>query len=152
MKITTWLVLLLLTSVQLSAQDHPNPYTAVENFFEAFHSCDSLALQQAFSTKARLMQSNDENGKSSLRISAIDRFIKAICRRPETPIWEEILGNPVVQQHQHLATVWVTFQFYLDEQLSHCGINAFTLIWEDDRWKILSLIDTNENVCTDNSL
>ena len=57
------------------------------------------------------MQSNDENGKSSLRISAIDRFIKAICRRPETPIWEEILGNPVVQQHLHLATVWVPFQF-----------------------------------------
>lgn len=146
-KTNGFLLVWLFGSFLLSAQNHPNPFKTVEFFFDAFHAKDSLALRQAFSKQARLMRSSDHNGESILKPSNIKRFIQSVSTRPSQPVWRESLGKPIVHQQQHLAMVWVPFQFFLDQNLSHCGINAFTLIWEDKRWKILSLIDTATRNC-----
>lgn len=129
------------------AQSRPSPYTAVEHFFEAFHAKDSLALQDLFHPEARLMRSVNRNGNPIVQDNDIQRFIRAVASRKATPVWEERLGKPQVQQHQNLATVWVPFHFYLDDSLSHCGYNAFTLVWDTKQWKILSLIDTGTKEC-----
>ena len=52
----------------------------------------------------------------------ISSFIKAVTTRPDSPVWLEQLGTPIVNQHQNLALVWVPFQFFRDEVISHCDI------------------------------
>lgn len=140
---------LLLFSLCLTsyAQERPNPYTAVATFFKAFHAKDSLAMQNSFVPEARLMRSLNRKGKATVQENNLQRFIRAVATRKASPVWEEQLGSPVVQQHQNLATVWVPFRFYLDANLSHCGYNAFTLVWDNQQWKILSLIDTGTKDC-----
>lgn len=138
---------LAVSSCFLSAQEKPSPYTAVTAFFEAFHAKDSSALQQAFSHKARLLRSGNRNNIPKLSENNIHEFIQAVSTRKDSPVWEERLGEPIVQQHLNLATVWVPFRFYLDQNLSHCGYNAFTLHWIGDQWKILTLIDTATKDC-----
>ena len=135
-----------LTSTVL-AQNRPNPMESVERFFQAFHAKDSLGMQQLMSPKARLLRSTVKNGLAVVQENDLNRFIRAVATRKDSPKWEERLGQPIVQQHLNLATVWVPFRFYLDNTLSHCGYNAFSLSWDGQSWQILSLIDTGTKDC-----
>lgn len=128
-------------------QERPSPYTAVESFFAAFHAKDSLGMQNNFLPEARLMRAIGKAGRPPVQFNDLQRFIRAVALREASPKWEERLGKPIVQEHLNLATVWVPFRFYLGETLSHCGYNAFSLVWAGERWKILSLIDTGTKDC-----
>ena len=139
-----WVALYSTLSIE---QERPSPYTAVESFFAAFHAKDSTGMQQLISPKAHLMRSTLNNGQPIVQENDIKRFIRAVATRKDTPVWEERLGKPVVQQHLNLALVWVPFRFYLDDTISHCGYNAFTLSWDGQQWTILSLIDTGTKDC-----
>ena len=55
----------------------------------------------------------------------------------EEPIWD-----PVVEVSDRLATVWVKYAFYADEQFSHCGVDAFQLFKSEQGWKIFQIADT----------
>lgn len=93
------------------------------------------------------MRSTFKNGQPTEQENDIKRFIRSVATRKDIPAWEERLGQPIIQQHLNLATVWVPFHFYLDNTLSHCGYNAFTLSWNGQQWTILSLIDTGTKDC-----
>jgi hypothetical protein len=41
-----------------------------------------------------------------------------------------------------LAAVWTPYQFYLNGQFSHCGVNSFQLVRLNGQWKIQYIIDT----------
>ena len=146
MKYLLTLLLLGFTST-VHAQDRPNPMESVERFFQAFHAKDSLGMQQLMSPKARLLRSTFKNGQAIVQENDLNRFIRAVATRKDSPKWEERLGQPIVQQHLNLATVWVPFRFYLDNTLSHCGYNAFSLSWDGQIWQILCLIDTGTKDC-----
>jgi len=133
---------ILFSSVQ--AQEPSAPFGAIEDFFKAFHNKEAKVLSTAFSESAVMQRAVHREGKSVLIQQDISNFIKRVASRPDTPVWEEALGTPVVQQSANLATVWVPFRFYLDGKFSHCGVNQFTLFWNGDQWKIIHLIDTSE--------
>ena len=139
--------MLILCGKGLFAQERPSPFSAVESFFKAFHEKDSIAMQNSFLEKARLMRSGTQQGKAIVQISNLEQFIRSVATRKNSPQWKEHLGQPIIQQHLNLATVWVPFRFTLDGELSHCGYNSFTLVWDDLNWKILSLIDTGTKNC-----
>lgn len=140
---------LVLMGITMSvlAQNRPNPMESVERFFQAFHAKDSLGMQQLMSSKARLLRSTFKNGQAIVQENDLQRFIRAVTTRKDSPKWEERLGKPIIQQHLNLATVWVPFRFYLDNTLTHCGYNAFSLTWNGQSWQILSLIDTGTKAC-----
>ena len=141
------LIGLMLCSTCLFAQERSHPMEAVERFFTAFHAKDSLGMQEIMHSKARLLRAAVRSKQSVVVENNIEKFIRAVATRNASPTWEEQLGEPVVQQNQNLATVWVPFRFYLGGKFSHCGVNAFTLVTEGTRWKILSLIDTGTKDC-----
>ena len=144
----TFILILILCGKGLFAQERPSPFIAVESFFKAFHDKDSVAMQKSFLENARLMHSGGtQQGKSILQVSNLEKFIRSVATRKNSPQCKEHLGQPIIQQHLNLATVWVPFRFTLDGELSHCGYNSFTLVWDDLSWKILSLIDTGTKNC-----
>ena len=141
------LIGLMLYSTGLFAQECSHPMEAVERFFTTFHAKDSLGMKKIMHPKARLLRAAVRNKQSVVLEYDIEKFIRAVATRNATPTWEEQLGEPVVQQDQNLATVWVPFRFYLGGKLAHCGVNAFTLVAEGASWKILSLMDTGTKDC-----
>ena len=140
---------LLFASVFAFSQKQSNPMQTVEQFFDAFHAKDSLGMQELFLPEARLMRSGQRQGKPMLTQNNIEKFIRSVALRADAPTWKEELGQPIVQQHLNLASVWVPFRFYLNDQLSHCGINHFSLVWMGEQWKIISLIDSGTKECTE---
>ena len=139
----------LFASVFAFSQNQSNPMQTVEQFFDAFHAKDSLGMQELFLPEARLMRSGQRQGKPMLTQNNIEKFIRSVALRADAPTWKEELGQPIVQQHLNLASVWVPFRFYLNDQLSHCGINHFSLLWTGEQWRIISLTDSGTKECTE---
>jgi len=52
--------------------------------------------------------------------------------------------DPVVHVQNQLATVWLPYDFYIDGELSHCGVDAFTLLRTNAGWRIASVSFTVE--------
>ncbi|MGC6479713.1 MAG: nuclear transport factor 2 family protein [Flavobacteriaceae bacterium] len=145
----TLVLLLMFTTTTVWSQ---SPADRVYEFFEAFHQRDSVALGAFFTKKAQLQTLVEVEGKPS-RVAQVDinRFVQAVSNRPDTPVWEERLGNPTVLQHQGLAQVWVPYRFLLDGKTTHCGYNSFQWVLLDGQWQINQLIDTRTKTCEDSA-
>lgn len=66
--------------------------------------------------------------------------------QPNGPRLEERMWEPQVMIHDRLALVWTPYDFHRDGRLSHCGIDAFSLIRTDDGWRIAGVTYTVEPV------
>lgn len=71
-----------------------------------------------------------------------EKFAQAVENKPENQIWDEHIWDIQIQQDDKLASVWTQFAFYLDDKLSHCGVNSFQLYKFEEGWKIIYLVDT----------
>jgi hypothetical protein len=41
----------------------------------------------------------------------------------------------------------MNYAFYLDDQFSHCGVNAFQLVRMEAGWQIIQITDTRRREC-----
>jgi hypothetical protein len=56
----------------------------------------------------------------------------------------EVINNPRVLIHNRVAIVWTPYDFYINEKLSHGGVDAVSLLKTADGWKIAGIIYTVE--------
>jgi hypothetical protein len=56
----------------------------------------------------------------------------------------ERMWSPEVRVHGPVATVWTPYDFYVDGEFSHCGVNVFTLVRADGRWQVAGVAYTVE--------
>lgn len=65
-----------------------------------------------------------------------------VTRRPFNPEgskpgnFKERYWDPTVHVRGRLAIVWTPYEFWRDGKTSHCGIDVFELVKEQDTWKI----------------
>lgn len=52
----------------------------------------------------------------------------------------ERIWDVEILQHDRLATVWTPYDFYLNGEFHHCGRNSFSLIRDDQGWRIASVV------------
>ncbi|NJM79889.1 MAG: hypothetical protein HC854_10245 [Flavobacterium sp.] len=69
-------------------------------------------------------------------------FLKSISSIPVTMTFEERILEYKIETDGLLAHVWTPYEFYVNDKLSHKGVNSFTLIKENETWKIVHVIDT----------
>ena len=65
-------------------------------------------------------------------------------------VMKEEMYDPKVEVHGDWAMVWGRYVFYVNDKISHCGINQFNLVRVDGTWKITngaSTIDRGD--CTE---
>ena len=46
----------------------------------------------------------------------------------------------------NLASVWTPYEFYLDNNFSHCGVNSFQLFNNNGNWEIIYIVDTRKKL------
>lgn len=117
---------------------------SIETFFEGFHEGDSskmksvmhdkVYMQTAFVSKDGQDVLIDDGGPSKL--------LKAISTRPADQKWDERLLNFNIQIDANMANAWVDYEFWFNDQFSHCGVNSFQLFKKDGQWLIIYLIDS----------
>ncbi len=121
----------------------------IERFFEGFHEQDSIKIKQTTYGNILLQTvATDSVGTANLKTEAFDDFLKSIVSIPKTVQFQEKLVSFNIQIDGKMAHAWTPYEFWINEKFSHCGVNSFQLLKEEDLWKIIYLIDTRrKNGC-----
>lgn len=132
--------LLLVSSEALRAQAQSSEDIVVlavaESALAAVSRSDFIALTDLMLDSAVTFSAGERNGRFRVqfRTRAQER------RTPGGREYTERGFRPEVRISGPLAVVWLPYDFYLDGHWSHCGVDAFTLLKVDDRWRIATLV------------
>lgn len=115
---------------------------AIEVFFDGLAAKDSTAMLSVSDPESRVvLTSSKADGSPLMRPIPMQNFAGLIATQMQQKM-VEIYWNPVVKVHDNLATVMLDYNFYIDDELDHCGKDAFQLFRGADGWKIIALADT----------
>ena len=138
------LLLIAMATFSISAQEDEKLVVqrTIEDFFAGFHAQDSMMIK-ATVMPGIIMQrvTEGEDGKAALRTDDFGQFLKAIVGIPKDKNFEEKITSYDIQIDGTMANAWTGFEFWMDGQISHCGVNSFQLIKTDTGWKIFYLVD-----------
>lgn len=115
----------------------------IEYFFEGFHKKDTTKIKSVCADNI-ILQSISESFTKGNKLSheTAKEFYKSIASIPSSMKFQEKILNYIIQIDGTMAHVWAPYEFYLNDKLSHSGVNTFTLFKEKDSWKIIYIIDT----------
>ncbi|WAC02639.1 nuclear transport factor 2 family protein [Lacinutrix neustonica] len=123
----------------------------ITTFFEGFHKQDSTIIKSVI-YKDVILQSIGKNRAGIIQLETQDfpKFLKSIVAIPKDQSFEEKLLRYHIQVDGNMANAWTDYTFWFNGVFSHCGVNSFQLIKENDQWKIFYLVDTRRREDCDN--
>lgn len=141
MKLFT-LVLTILFSMNLQAQEEQAIRQAIINLFDGMRQSDTAKMRASFAPNAILQTVlKSKEGNVFVRTEPLDSFLYAIAR-PHTEVYDERIAFETIKVDGELASVWTPYKFYVGEKFSHCGVDTYQLVKLHGQWKIVYLADT----------
>ncbi|RZN82881.1 MAG: nuclear transport factor 2 family protein [Winogradskyella sp.] len=129
------------TFAQTSEEDKVKQ--TIIDFFDAFHKQDTVKLKSMAKGNINMQSiSVNREGKTRLDENDYEKFIKSIAGIPKDKKFEEKLLDFNIKIDGKMANAWTPYEFWFDGNFSHCGVNSFQLVKEDNDWKIIYLVDT----------
>lgn len=107
----------------------------VQKFFDSIETRDRELLESILVPDSLNISVRDlGNGEANFNVMSYDDVVSALTRPGRQALersWDEtvlIQGN--------IAVVWTPYDFHIDGEFSHCGVDSFQLIKRDGRWLI----------------
>ena len=128
------------TPTQAQSSDDPGILAAIKTMFDGLAARDTAMMWTVLDPNARLVQTFTRNGEPGYGSVGMDQFLSSIGG--EGPTIREDYRDPQIVVHDNLATVWVSYTFYVDGAISHCGEDTFQLARRAAGWVIVAIADT----------
>ena len=136
-------IVLFTNSIFAQHDQENNIKETISLFFEGLQSGDTLKIKQTISDKLILQTTFiNKDGKSVLKNENVSKFLNSIASKKKEDSWREKLLSYSIQIDDNMANVWTPYEFYLNGNFSHCGVNSFHMFNNGTQWKIIYLIDT----------
>lgn len=142
---------MIIMGCTLSAQsqtDQKNPDSAsvhslIIRLFDGMREGDSAKVSSTFHKDVKMYTSfTNKEGLLVLKEGKLNAFLDAVGT-PHDKIWDEKIWGTKISIDGGIAQVWTDYGFYVGEDFSHCGVDAFHLVKEPSgKWKIIHLMDT----------
>jgi len=118
---------------------------AVLDFFDGFHKGDTVQIKKTMDVNM-VMQTIAKTKEGNIKTinTGVEKFLTTIHNRPENQKWLEKLLSFRIDANENIAQVWTPYEFYVNNQFSHCGINIFQLFNDGNTWKIIAIADTRK--------
>lgn len=142
--------LFLFFSILIAAQGMAQESLSAENakiiidiFMDGYRAGDTLKMKSVMHPNMTMNRAylNTEQENVLIYIRASDLLQYAATKGKERD-WDEQLTDYIVNSDGNIAHVWTPYEYFMDGKFSHCGANSFTLVYTDESWKILHLIDS----------
>ena len=143
-RVILFLVLLATgTAVSQNSSDDEIKKT-IETFFDGFHKGDTTLMKSVMMDKVTMQTAYiNKNGEGVfVDDGGAEKLLNAIANRPKDQKWDERLTKFNIQVDANLANAWVDYEFWYNDNFSHCGVNSFHLVKTEGQWKIIYLIDS----------
>ena len=147
MSLRTLSCLLCLLSICFSAraqdQASMDVKRSIEIFFEGFHQQDSVVIKSVVSEDIILQTMGvDKEGNNRMRTDPFDGFLSSILSIPDSIQYREELLDYKIRVDGPMAHAWTPYTFWINDEISHCGVNSFQLFNDGETWRIIYLVDT----------
>lgn len=129
-------------SIGVFAQEEKAIKQSISVFFEGLQTSDTLKIQSICHKEMKLQSIMEKNTVGALSFQSNSEFYKSVAAIPKNVKIEERILSYNIQIDGAMANVWTPYEFYINEKLSHIGVNSFTLLLENTIWKIVHIIDT----------
>jgi hypothetical protein len=130
---TTW-------SPPAAAQDSAGPLAAVDQLFEGMRTADADKVRSVLAPDARFAVLSQRDGPVMVVAQSVEGWVRSIGSSEGR--WDEQVYDVQVSADGPMASVWAPYTFYLDGEISHCGINSIELLRDAEGWKITQISDT----------
>jgi len=77
-----------------------------------------------------------------MRSEDMDDLIKSIVSIPDSVNFQEKIKSYSIRIDGAMANAWTPYEFWINDNFSHCGVNSFQLFNDGEGWKVIYLIDT----------
>ena len=114
----------------------------IESLFEGMRAKDSTQIKAAFIPDARMQTVISDERGTRIGSNSVADFAKSIAESKEGVLLDEKILDYQIYVDGDLATVWTPYEFYVNDQFSHCGVNSFQVVKLPEGWKIVYIIDT----------
>ena len=148
MKFLTTTLLLVACTTMLTAQKAKSISSeqavikTIQTLFDGMRAGDSTMLRSVLHPSANMHSSfTNKEGLATLREGSVDNWVQSVGT-PHDKIYDEKIWSYKIRVDDNLASAWTDYSFFLGEQFSHCGVNAFHLVNTADGWKISHITDT----------
>lgn len=142
MKKTFFILLFFYCHFMFSQNEEITIKNTIIQLFEGMKTGDSVLVKEVFHPEVKMQTIfTNKEGITKLHDEKLENFLKAVGT-PHDGVWNEKITFTNIQIDDNLAHVWTDYQFYLDEQFIHCGVNSFQLVKLNQQWQIVHLIDT----------
>jgi hypothetical protein len=129
-----------LSSTALSAQVPSGARAAVDRLFEGMRSADPDMVREVLAPDVRFAMVQGDESPATVGVQTVAGWLDGIGRSQGR--WDERIYDVEVRTDADMASVWAPYTFYLDGEISHCGINSIELLRDGEGWKITQISDT----------
>ncbi|RRO16431.1 nuclear transport factor 2 family protein [Flavobacteriaceae bacterium 14752] len=119
----------------------------VNVFFEALNQ-KNIAVIDSLTLDDLKLHSLQLQPKSNVSFSTKKEFQEGLKAIPKNINIEERIFDIESTVTEYLAQYTIPYEFYVNGELSHSGINVLTLIKIDNRWLISYIADTRKKAKT----
>jgi hypothetical protein len=119
--------------------EHDAVMVVVNQFFEALNT-DNQTLMASISIDGSHNYSIRE--KADLTFELRSRQQDNSDTTPNAAEYTERYWDEIVLVNDLMAVFWAPYDFYIDGEFSHCGVDVFDLIKLDGRWKLANSMYT----------
>jgi len=143
------LLSLLIIAPSLNGQTEESDLSEVNQvvatMFEGMRLGDSTMVSQLFTKDAEFFTVYiTPKGDSKIQKGSVRGWLDAIGT-PHEEVWNEEWWDPTIHVERNFAHVWTPYAFYVDDTFSHCGVDSFHLIKDDEgKWKVFHATDTRK--------
>jgi len=139
-------------AMTLAQEDTTAVKNTIKDFFTSFHAQDAIGMKKVVDTTTVLQTIGaQKDGIQRLRTENFDDLVHAITSIPDSVQFEERILDYSIQIDGAMANAWTPYEFWLNNEFHHCGVNSFQLFKDKGKWKIIYLIDTRRREGCENT-
>ena len=125
-------------------QDQKEAMTTVLELFKAYRNGDPEGVAATFAEGALLQRVTEKDGEITVTpANPAQGFVDYVAKNGKAHKHDEPVWDYVINIDGGLASVWVKYAFFLDDNFHHCGEENFLLV-KKDKWQIFHLVDTSK--------
>lgn len=137
-----FLLILALGLAQFSNAQDAQVKKTVETFFAGLNAADVAKIKSVCSDKMILQSVELHTAANKFTEETADEFYKVIAETAAKVKYEEKISEYKILTDGTIAHVWAPYQFFINGELSHKGVNSFELVKFKEGWKVVYIIDT----------
>ena len=139
------LTLLAIPGLAGAQEDEAQVLATVQRFFDSMTAKDTAAARQVLVMDATYFSVREGDEGTIMRGSTNREYVERLNTTADD--LQERISDPQVMVHEGIAVVWTPYEFHVNGKFSHCGVDAFSLVRIDGRWKIAGIVYTVEREC-----